>query len=362
MRSETVLLQLLKKLQSLEASRDRQAIAESVVVAALEILDARSAIIHGIKPSLNGLITTPLAWAVRGGISSTTDQDSAESEDVHLSADPLLEVCASSPDGIAADDEGDSMRMAFAITQGNTAVAIFDAQCDLEPSEALTECVRELLNIYAEHLVLLDYAELDTLTKLNNRKTFDENFDRFIAIASADQAQRRSTDEPPTAEVLAKRHCWLGVIDIDKFKRVNDNFGHLFGDEVLLRVAEVMKKSFRGSDKLFRFGGEEFIVLLRFVTAENAHLVFDRFRQAVEHHEFPQVGQVTCSMGYIQIDPSLAPSDILGRADKALYFCKENGRNQINRYETLVQTGLIEGPVATTTNEDLQADIDALFD
>lgn len=360
MRSETVLLHLLKKLQSLEASRDRQRIAESVVVAALEILHARSAILHGIKPTPHGLACIPAAWAIRGGLSSTTDLDHFDADESLLTADPLLEECAMSPRGMASIQEDDHLRLGFSICQANTTVAIFEGLCDSRPSAATADCVRELLSIYAEHLVLLDYAELDTLTKLNNRKTFDENFDRFIAIA--EQAQRRATDELATPETLAGRHCWLAVIDIDKFKRINDNFGHLFGDEVLLRVAEVMKKSFRASDKLFRFGGEEFIVLLRFVTAENAHIVFDRFRQAVEHHEFPQVGQVTCSMGYIQIDPALPPADILGRADEALYFCKENGRNQINRYETLVQTGLIEGPIAPTSNEDLQADIDALFD
>jgi diguanylate cyclase (GGDEF)-like protein len=360
MRSETALLQLLKKLQSLEASRDRQAIAESVVVAALEMLEASSAILHSIKSSPRGQMATPVAWAVRGGLSSITDMDSFDNDDNNLSADPLLEVCASSPNGIAADDEGFGLRMAFSITQANTTVAIFDAQCPSEPSEALAECVRELLNIYAEHLVLLDYAEQDTLTRLNNRKTFDENFDRFIAIA--EEAQRRNNDQPPGPDAHAPKFCWLGVVDIDKFKRINDNFGHLFGDEVLLRVAEVMRKSFRGSDKLFRFGGEEFVVLLRHVPAYNAHMVFDRFRQAVEEHEFPQVGQVTCSLGYVQIDPSLTPAEILGRADEALYYCKDNGRNQISRYETLVQTGKVHAPVAPAANEDLQADIDALFD
>jgi diguanylate cyclase (GGDEF)-like protein len=123
-----------------------------------------------------------------------------------------------------------------------------------------------------------------------------------------------------------------------------------------------MKKSFRGTDKLFRFGGEEFVVLLRFVSADNAELVFERFRAAVEEHEFPQVGQVTCSLGYVQIDPSLTPAEILGRADEALYFCKENGRNRVCRYETLVSDGLIEAPVAAASNANLQADIDALFD
>ncbi|GAA5161499.1 GGDEF domain-containing protein [Viridibacterium curvum] len=362
MRSETALLQLLKKLQSLEASRDRQQIAESVVVAALEILDAHSALLHSVRPSPEGMLTIPCAWAVRGGISSITDMDSLDSEKNQLSADPLLEVCAATPDGIAADDEGGTMRLAIAIRQHNTTVGIFDVQCAQEPSEPLLDCVRELFSIYAEHLVLLDYAELDTLTRLCNRKTFDENFDRFIAIA--EEAQRRNSEQPIGPDTLAPKFCWLGVVDIDKFKRINDNFGHLFGDEVLIRVADVMKKSFRGSDKLFRFGGEEFVVLLRHVSAYHAHMVFDRFRQAVADHEFPQVGKVTCSLGYVQIDPSLTPAEMLSRADEALYFCKENGRNQIARYEILIQKGLIAAPVtpAAITNEDLQADIDALFD
>jgi diguanylate cyclase (GGDEF)-like protein len=361
MKSEFALLHLLKKLQSLEASRDRQQIAESVVVAALEILDAHSALLHAVKSSPHGTLTIPSAWAVRGGVSSITDTDSIDCEDNQLSADPLLEVCVAAPDGVAADFEDGTMRLAIAIRQHNTTMAIFDAQCSQEPSEELLDCVRELFNIYAEHLVLLDYAELDTLTRLSNRKTFDENFDRFIAIA--EEAQRRNNEQPIGPDTLAPKFCWLGVVDIDKFKRINDNFGHLFGDEVLIRVSDVMKKSFRGSDKLFRFGGEEFVVLLRHVSAYNAHMVFDRFRQAIEEHEFPQVGQVTCSLGYVQIDPTLTPAEILGRADEALYFCKDNGRNQIARYEILIQKGLLAPPAApAAANEDIQADIDALFD
>lgn len=359
MRTDTALLRLLKKLQSLEASRDRHSIAESVVVASLEIIGARSALLLGVRATQNGYVTAPISWALASGESATTNFDHLDIEESHLPAAPFVEECIHSVDGFVVERHEDHTRLAFAInSQGNVA-AIIEAECDQPPSNDLRECVSELLGIYAEHLSLLDYAELDTLTKLQNRKTFDENFDRFIAIAEKAQRREDLEEEPGTGE---PRYCWLAVADIDKFKRINDNFGHLFGDEVLLRVADLMRKSFRGGDKLFRFGGEEFIVLLRFVTAENANHVFERFREAVETHEFPQVGQVTCSMGYVQIDPHLTPAEILGRADEALYFGKENGRNQINRYETLVERGLIKGPGITPANEDLQADIDALFD
>ncbi len=358
MRSESSTLHLLKQLRALLGTHDRPKIGEELVLAALRILDAHTVILYATRSSHKGLLSIPEAWAVRGGLSSIIDTDNFDHDDYALFADPMLQVCSVSPDGISADNEGVSVRLVFSVNRGMGPQAMLDVQCDGEPGEALIESIRELLSIYSEHLALLDYAELDTLTRLHNRKTFDENFDRFISIA--EQANRH--DSGKRSDNKAARPCWLGVVDIDKFKRINDNFGHLFGDEVLLRLAELMRKNFRASDKLFRFGGEEFVVLLRHVTPEDAHQVFERFRQAVEVYEFPQVGQVTCSMGYMQIDPSLTPAEILGRADEALYFSKDNGRNQINRYESLVENGLIAAPAATVDNQDLQADIDALFD
>ncbi|HEX5126725.1 MAG TPA: GGDEF domain-containing protein, partial [Rhodocyclaceae bacterium] len=273
----------------------------------------------------------------------------------------LLEACMLSSNGMVTERGDDDIRIVSAVGEPTTALAIFDARCDAMPSDDACDCVKHLLRIYAKHLHLLDYAELDTLTKLNNRKTFDENFDHFIEIAEL--AQRKEGDERRDEnDEKMSRPCWIGVVDIDKFKRINDNFGHLFGDEVLLRVAELMRKSFRASDKLFRFGGEEFVVMLRHVSPEMAHMVLDRFRKTVEEHEFPQVGQVTCSMGYMEIQPNLTPAEILGKADQALYYCKENGRNQIQCYGTLVAQGLVESATAAPTDAALQADIDALFD
>ncbi|NSL54565.1 GGDEF domain-containing protein [Uliginosibacterium aquaticum] len=356
MRTEVALLRLLKKLQSLEASRDRLAIAESLVVATLEILDARFALLHVFRATPSGYLTAPLAWAVAGGESATTNFDHLDVDETHLAAEPLLEECALAPSGVTTHKEEGGFVLGFAVGPQGCPVAVAEVHCNERPVDELCACVHELLAIYAEHVGLLDYAELDTLTRLNNRKTFDENFDRFIDLAQ--QAAHRR-EEHQTSEHEEDRHCWLAVVDIDKFKRINDSFGHLFGDEVLIRVADLLRKSFRGSDKLFRFGGEEFVILLRHVSATNTAHILERFRETVEKHEFPQVGQVTCSVGYARIDPTLSPAEILGHADDALYYGKENGRNQVQQFEELLKLGALKQAPAPML--DLQADIDELF-
>jgi len=356
MRTEVALLRLLKKLQSLEASRDRLAIAESLVVAALEVLEARFALLHVFRSTPNGYLTAPVAWAVEGGESATTNLDHLDVENTHLAAEPLLEECAHAESGVAVSEIDNEFVLIFAVGPIGCPVAMVEAHCAQRPNVELSDCVHELLHIYSEHIGLLDYAELDTLTRLNNRKTFDDNFDRFIELAGLGTPANMNDNAAP-------QQCWLAVLDIDKFKRINDGFGHLFGDEVLIRVADLMRKTFRTNDKLFRFGGEEFVVLLRFVSSENAERILERFREAVETHEFPQVGQVTCSGGFARIDPTLTPAEILGQADDALYYCKQNGRNQIRGFEQLIEQGhLRRAAPAPSTAADFQADIDALFD
>ncbi len=150
------------------------------------------------------------------------------------------------------------------------------------------------------------------------------------------------------------------MVDIDFFKKINDNFGHLFGDEVLLRVAELMRQSFRSNDKLFRFGGEEFVVMLRSVGEDDVRGIFDRFRLAVERHDFPQVGRVACSVGFARIDPRLSPADLLGRADEALYYSKRNGRNQVNGFDELVMSGKLR-ITAPASQALIQSDVDEIF-
>ena len=142
------------------------------------------------------------------------------------------------------------------------------------------------------------------------------------------------------------------MIDIDHFKRVNDRFGHLYGDEVLILMANLLRTSFRAYDRIFRFGGEEFVVLLRSATEGKALQVLERFREKVQAYDFPQVGQVTVSIGFASIGAG-APIEIVGRADQALYFAKEHGRNQVCFYDHLLAQGAL-GSNTRVTHEDVE--------
>lgn len=190
------------------------------------------------------------------------------------------------------------------------------------------EVITGIFNVYQNYQSLLDYSERDALTDLYNRKTFDEQFARY------------SCNSPSTisGDNASQAQQWLAVIDIDHFKQVNDRFGHLYGDEVLILVANVLRSSFRSNDRIFRFGGEEFVVLLRSISLEEARNIFNRFRETVQNHLFPQVGQVTVSIGFVNAT-SGSPVEILGQADQALYHAKEHGRNQVCFYDDLVASG-----------------------
>jgi diguanylate cyclase (GGDEF)-like protein len=232
-------------------------------------------------------------------------------------------------------------------------VLIFGGNHPLESGEI--DAVQSLGRIFGNHIRLIDYSELDSLTRLLNRKTFDETFDRLLTRADDSSAESRRAERRSLEKALP---TWLAAIDIDHFKRINDSFGHLFGDEVLLRLGALMRKTFRGSDRLFRFGGEEFVVILNAPDGGSAELVFERFRVSVEHHEFPQVGTVTCSIGYTGVSHLDVSTNVLGRADHALYFAKNGGRNQVCCYERLLDRGTIE---AASANVAAEVDIDALF-
>lgn len=202
-----------------------------------------------------------------------------------------------------------------------------------------------LIQLYANLLRLFDYGETDTLTGLLNRKTFEENLNRILTqvVGAEDNSDSTPFTRRQHRQKSGEEH-WLCVIDIDHFKAINDNWGHIYGDEVLLLVAQLMKHSFRYEDKLFRFGGEEFVVMLQPMRSENASRAFDRFRRLIEAHDFPSVGRISVSIGFTRIQPLDTPTEIIGRADEALYYVKHHGRNGTQCYETLVEQGLLQAP------------------
>ncbi len=199
-------------------------------------------------------------------------------------------------------------------------------------TEALIDSV---LHLYENLQGLLDYGERDALTELLNRKTFDGAFLRAAQVQ--DSAQELDVPDRRADQVTAS--YWLAVIDIDHFKNVNDNFGHLIGDEVLLLLARQMRSNFRFHDQLYRFGGEEFVVLMRCAGHADAHAALERFRRQIEQHAFPQVGHITISIGFAPLRDNDTPSGAFDRADKAVYHAKTHGRNQVCSYTALVEAG-----------------------
>lgn len=187
--------------------------------------------------------------------------------------------------------------------------------------------IHSLSTIYRNQLLIFDEKERDQLTGLYNRQTFDEKLARVMRfyLKRAAVAGRGG------------KQSWLAVLDIDHFKQVNDNYGHMIGDEVLLLFSRVMEQSFRHTDMLFRYGGEEFIVIMNGCTDEGVIAGLERFREDIEHHEFPQVGCITVSIGYVLVEEGLLPSTLIEQADKALYFAKDSGRNRVVWYGDLAE-------------------------
>lgn len=241
------------------------------------------------------------------------------------------------------DGEGSQWLTLFPIATEREVVGVLEIVSSGRLKTSAQRMVGSILRIYHNFQGLLDYSERDTLTGLLNRKTFDESFlkvlgelpVRHLADAGelADDGRRHETGQP---------RYWLGVIDIDHFKSVNDRFGHLIGDEVLLLLSRLMRNSFRFHDLLYRFGGEEFVVLMRCEDEDDAAHAFERLRLNTEQYLFPQVGHITVSVGFTQVRPDDSPASAFERADRAVYHAKDAGRNQVQSHAALLAAGQMQ--------------------
>lgn len=185
-----------------------------------------------------------------------------------------------------------------------------------------------LLSAYNHQVFLLRNKDTDSLTGLYNRQSFDC---RLAKLHKNYIKENRSDDTP-------NKYCFA-LLDIDFFKLVNDKFGHIYGDEVLLLFSNIMKETFRNTDLLFRYGGEEFAVLLNDVDLELAGTILNRFRKNIENFNFPMDNKVTTSVGFCEFNNKIPLSTIIERADKSLYYAKEHGRNKTCSYEKLLSDG-----------------------
>ncbi len=159
-------------------------------------------------------------------------------------------------------------------------------------------------------------ATRDPLTACLNRRSF---FERFNTLWKSAQRHNHQLS------------CIM--VDIDHFKRVNDNHGHVVGDQVLQRVAQVLQRAARESDIVCRYGGEEFAILLPYTSIAEAAETAERFRQSLENARFPNLS-ITASLGVSAMSLGATnPQDLLDQADRVLFVAKRNGRNQVVRWD-----------------------------
>jgi diguanylate cyclase (GGDEF)-like protein len=198
----------------------------------------------------------------------------------------------------------------------------FDLQTRLIAAQRVTELHKQVAQFHSElarlNVELGEQARTDPLTRLGNRMRLHEDLRTHHA----------------TAVRSLSWYC-LAICDLDNFKLYNDTLGHLAGDEALRRVADVLANASRRSDSAYRYGGEEFVVLLRDTTPDDGFIAIERIRHAIHELALPHLHSepfrvVTISSGIAGHEPqqSTTPDALLAQADTALYRSKADGRNR----------------------------------
>lgn len=339
---------LLRHMVDMTGHRDHTMLDISVISAVQELSGAARTRVLAISSVGEQYFVRSRACIHAGGVACPEEpQDSGPGEPIALY--PELDACLRRHDARAESEGADGLRRLWLpIWFGDKADACLEiVHADAFTPEALY-MVNGIVSVYRNFQNLLDYSERDSLTGLLNRKTFDDQLARMLHASETDVAHHV---QPERRQSSGEEKQWLAVIDVDHFKGVNDRFGHLYGDEVLILIANLLQSSFRAQDRVFRFGGEEFVVLLRSANLDNARRIIDRFRADVESHDFPQVGQVTVSIGFTSVSAADSPVVTLGHADQALYYAKAHGRNRVCHYEELVQGGLLQTVAVNDTAE-----------
>ena len=152
----------------------------------------------------------------------------------------------------------------------------------------------------------------DSLTKIPNRRYLDENYE--IELNRAKRYENLFS---------------IIILDIDLFKDVNDAYGHQVGDDILVKVAKLLKENIRSTDILGRWGGEEFLIISPETDIEEAKNLALKLKDKIEYFDFPIVRSITCSFGLSQYIQKNEDDDTFKRADKALYKAKKSDRNRV---------------------------------
>ncbi|MCB1540699.1 MAG: GGDEF domain-containing protein [Rhodoblastus sp.] len=184
----------------------------------------------------------------------------------------------------------------------------------------LTDATRQLNILRNELSRVRSENERDALTGAYSRGHFDKMLTTLVKAAHQDSSDLS-----------------LLMVDIDHFKRINDNFGHVVGDDLLQKYVQLMMHNVKGKDCLARYGGEEFAIIMPTTSLQSAVIVAEQIRQKLEATKWKagkdgaMIGAVTASFGVAQLQPDETPHDLIERADQKLYASKNAGRNRVSR-------------------------------
>lgn len=185
------------------------------------------------------------------------------------------------------------------------------SNCSSWNNEPLVICFcRDTTQKRRHSLKLQSLIMNDSLTGLLNRRSFDHIIKRAL--------QRAQEDESSFSMIL---------LDIDHFKRINDEYGHLVGDKVLIELAELLKQQVRDLDSVARWGGEEFALILPKTSIHAAVQVAERIRQSLANLQVENIALISASLGVTDYQQDDTLDTLFKRADEAIYRAKENGRN-----------------------------------
>ncbi len=342
---------LLKHMVDMTGHRDHTMLDISVISAVQELARASQVRVLTLATVRGKIFVRPRTIICAGEAARMVDTTDLHNPGEAIENFPALAQCiAHHESGADVANEAGEHTLWLPIWLGDKADTCLEIVNPTPYTSDTIHVIGGIVSVYRNFQNLLDYSERDSLTGLLNRKTFDDQLAKMLA-ASTEQDALTLPGEPERRSHHEQEKQWLAVVDVDHFKHVNDRFGHLYGDEVLILIANLLTSSFRAQDRVFRFGGEEFVVLLRSTTLDNAKKIIDRFRMNVASHDFPQVGKVTVSVGFVSISALEAPVIILGHADQALYYAKSHGRNLACHYDELVDGGMLQAIESNDTAE-----------
>lgn len=340
-------LRLLDSLAALTHHRDIDALDHSLVLTLAELTRAHSVILA--KRGMDEASVESLVSCVPDRVGAYRVRPLDPSR-IGTSL-PLLQRCLLRLEAQTELTNGLHRQTVPILRDGRTIGALQLDSC-MAPSMS-RQLIEGFARIYANYTAVLHESEHDNLTGLYNRRSLERQLQRLLRLR--DELIREPPAAPPVAHEQRSvpvgdiPQVWLGILDIDHFKRINDTYGHVYGDEVILLLAQQMRACFRRGDVLFRFGGEEFVILFSATDEATVQIVLERFRRHIAEYAFPQIGHITISIGYAGIGEHDYPASALDRADQALYFVKQHGRNGTRGYEELDSSGLLgHGRVAGT--------------